>query len=88
MIEEGRYRDIDRINRICTYCNMNAIENEYHFLLVCPFYRDLRSECLPKYYCSWPSIQKFKYIMKCDIKSTIIKLSKYLFLANKRRTSV
>ena len=59
-IEEGRYRNIDRQDRLCTKCNMSTVENEYHFALVCPFYRDLRLQCLPKYYCTWPSYQKFK----------------------------
>ena len=49
MIEEGRYRNIDRNQRVCTKCNMNVIENEFHFVLVCPIYRQLRNECLPRY---------------------------------------
>ena len=41
-IEEGRYRNLDCRDRICTRCNMQAVEDEYHFALVCPFYRELR----------------------------------------------
>ena len=39
MIEEGWYRNIERMQRLCQYCNMNIIEDEFHFLLVCPAYR-------------------------------------------------
>jgi hypothetical protein len=46
-IEEGRYRNIPRNERVCTRCNMGVIENEYHFLLICPLYRDLRKLLLP-----------------------------------------
>ena len=41
-IERGRYADVDRDARICHFCNNNQIENEYHFLLICPLYRGLR----------------------------------------------
>ena len=30
-IEEGRYRNIDRNERICVHCNMGIVEDEYHF---------------------------------------------------------
>ena len=60
---------------------MNAIENEYHFLLVCPFYRSLRKKYLPTYYCHWPNLNKFKMIMTSPQISTINKLGKYLYHA-------
>ena len=41
-IEHGRYESIPRNERIGKYCNQNMTENEYHFLLVCPLYRELR----------------------------------------------
>ena len=85
LIEEGRHRNIPRSERICLRCNMNVVENEYHFLLVCPFYREIRYRCLPNYYCSWPSIQKFRNIMTSSQKSIINKLAKYLYLATCKR---
>ena len=36
LIEEGRHRGIDPIDRRCKFCDMNCVENEIHFLLVCP----------------------------------------------------
>ena len=30
-LETGRYYNIQKENRICTFCNMNKIESEYHF---------------------------------------------------------
>lgn len=50
MIEEGRYRQIDRDNRLCICCNMKMVEDEYHFIMVCPAFRDLRNSLLPKYF--------------------------------------
>ena len=87
-IEEGRFRNIDRKQRLCNKCNMQVLENEYHFLLVCPFYSDLRSLYLPRYYYTWPNINKFKNIMQSTSKNVMIKLAKFIHLAfNKRSTA-
>ena len=54
-IEEGRFRNIECNARLCTKCNMQTIENEYHFLMACPLYREMRKEILPRYYCVRPT---------------------------------
>ena len=66
-IERGRYFDIDRTERKCKNCTQNTIENEYHFLLVCPLYQDLRRKFLKAYYCSWPTPVCRKSIDSMDI---------------------
>ena len=85
MIEEGRYRNIDRNQRFFPKCNMNVIENEFHFVLVCPFYKQLRNECLPRYYCHWLSLLKFKRYMKSTNKKLISKVAKFVYLATRLR---
>ena len=35
-IETGRYQNVARENRMCLSYNMNALEDKYHFVLVCP----------------------------------------------------
>ena len=70
-IERGRHHNIDRENRICIFCNLKAIENEYHFLLVCPLYRDIRKQYLTSYYCSWPTINKFETLLSKQNKKVI-----------------
>ncbi|XP_053402477.1 uncharacterized protein LOC123564690 [Mercenaria mercenaria] len=56
-IETGRYSGIARDQRICQNCNLNVIESEYHVLLTCPKYKNLRSKYLPK--TSWPNLKMF-----------------------------
>ena len=85
LIEEGRYRNIPRDERKCIKCNMNVIETEYHFLLVCPCYRNIRSKFLPKYFCKWPSIQKFNTLLTSSNKCMNIKLAKYIYECFKAR---
>ena len=57
-IEIGRYnyKRVKRQNRVCCCCNMGTIEDDYHFLLVCPSLSDIRIQCLPSYYSRWPSV--------------------------------
>ena len=44
-IETGRYSQpkIPVEYRLCELCNMNCVEDEYHMLLVCPFYSNERA---------------------------------------------
>ena len=84
-LETGRYYNIPKENRICTFCNMNKIESEYHFLLVCPLYAELRRQYLPQYYCRWPFITKFKNLMQSKSERVIKRLSKYIFFAQNKR---
>ena len=85
MIEEGRFRNIERNQRFCLKCNMNVVETEYHFLLACPYYIDLRREYLPKYYCSWPNVHKFKMLMNNSQQNVIKKLSQFIYYATLAR---
>jgi len=39
------------------------IENEYHFLLICPFYTELRNTHIPRYYRTWPTATEFKLLI-------------------------
>ena len=86
-IEEGRYRNIERNQRFCTRCNTNVVENEYHFMLVCPLYRDIRHEILPHYYSVWPNQRKFETLLNSTQTSVIKKIAKYIYSANLRRES-
>ena len=89
-IEIGRYHynRTDRQNRLCKLCNMNMVENEYHFVLVCPAYNDLRRQYLPPHYCRWPSKNKFINLLK-DCQTSIIKrISKFVYFAMEKRKNM
>ena len=55
MAEEERFPTIERSRRLGQFCNMNMVEDEHHFLLVCPAFRDFGKAILPGYYCIWPT---------------------------------
>jgi hypothetical protein len=50
---------------------MNVVENEYHFVLVSPAYRSVRTHFLPTYYCSWPNIYKLEHLLKAANKNNV-----------------
>ena len=41
-IERGRFTNIPTYDRKCTLCNHNDLEDEYHFILICPMFIDQR----------------------------------------------
>ena len=84
-IERGRHLNIPRNERICRNCNSNMIENEYHFLLICPKYSDLRNKYIKRYYFTWPTIQKFTNLMSKNSKFIVNNLSKFIYFASLRR---
>ena len=86
-IETGRYDNTPRQEKICKSCNMKQIEDEYHFLLVCPNYRELRMKFFKPYFCHWPTINKFEALLSATSKKVICNLSKFIDLANKIRIS-
>ena len=88
LIEVGRYTNIPRNQRICQNCTMNVVESEYHFLLVCNKYRDIRKQFLKPYFCHWPTLQKFETLL-CN-KSRIVQksIAKYICAANKLRNQL
>ena len=51
-IQTGRYNNnnnnnnnrIERSERYCVFCNNNDIEDEYHFICLCPLYNHIRKK--------------------------------------------
>ena len=75
-IETGRYNDIGRSNRFCKLCNQHVVETEYHFLLCCTKYTDIRNKYLGHQ--AWPSLNKFNSIIASKNKSLLYKTAKFI----------
>ena len=54
------------------------IENEYHFLLICPSYTELRNTHIPRYYRTWPTITKSKLLINTNSEIKIRNLATFL----------
>ena len=84
-IKTGHYTNIERQYRKCLQCNMGVVESEYHFTLVRPKYRDLRSNFLKPYFCRWPNTNKFTPLMSSNSVRTINQVAKFVYFAFKLR---
>ena len=51
-IETGRYSHnrVDRALPLCTLCDRSDIEDEYHFVLICPVYSQIRQKYIRPFY--------------------------------------
>ena len=88
MIEKGRHLDLDRIFRNCPFClkrNIYTIEDEYHFLMVCPQYEDIRYIYFPENMLNYVTIDKFYSFISSRNEQMITSLAKYLYYAFERR---
>ena len=88
LIETGCHNNVVRDERKCTLSMVNATEDEYHFVLVCPIYRHLRNELLPKYYCRWTTKQKCVQLIGNSSAVVLNKHAKYIYLAFDLRSSI
>jgi hypothetical protein len=84
MVEKGRHFNIDREHRDCMYCE-SMLEDEYHFLIVCSLYANLRSYYIPLYYYQYPNVQKFYSLMATEDESLIRNVAMYIYYAMKER---
>jgi len=64
---------------------MNAIETEMHFLLICPYYTNLRRQFMTPYFCRLSTVQKFETLMTTTSPKTLSNLAKYLLHAFETR---
>ena len=87
-IETGRYNATPLDQRICKFCTSPHVENEYHFLLVCPVYTYLRRKFLPRFCWSFVNVHKFKYLMCNKTERCILNIAKYVFYAFKLRNEL
>ena len=79
-VETGRYNNTEYAERYCQKCNSD-IGDEFHYLLVCPFYNTLRKKYLSPYYFARPNVIKYKELLNTDDPSVTTKLAifvKYL----------
>ena len=87
-IETGRHNKIARNERICQLCLKSDIEDEYHFILICPKLEDLRKLYIQKYYLKHPSMFKFIELLTSNNKVILTKLALYCIKGFKLRDNL
>ena len=79
-IEIGRHKNIPRQDRLCKVCDLGVVEDESHFLIVCPVYSDIRNLCFEQQH-----INRAEDIFNCVSTLNIVK---FLKLASDLRDSI
>ena len=84
MVERGtgRWNKTNYLERKCLLCN--DVEDEYHFVILCPKYYELRVEYLPKIYYFKPSMYKFLELVNSNDFKLLKKLGLFLHYAFKK----
>ena len=79
-MQTGRYarNNTPREERYCLVCNSTDIEDEYHFICICPCYTDIRKKYLKRYYYVRPSVYKYLDLLKTCIRKDIVGISLYV----------
>ena len=81
-IELGRWVRPTRIpidERKCSLCQV--LEDEYHFVLECNVYAELRYKYIPKYYWKRPSMYKFVELLNTTNMKILRNLSIYIYIS-------
>ena len=86
-INRGRFNDTDREKRKCKFCK-EKVEDEYHFLLICPKYLDIRKQYIPEKFFLHPNLHKFNLLMSAKSESLIRQVSLYIYYAFEERKRV
>ena len=87
-IESGRFHNVTRRNRICNLCQLQDIEDEFHFILKCPIYNEYRQKFVKRYYRTRPSVFKLTQLLSTNNGKELNKLGKYLYFAYNKRSSL
>lgn len=59
----------------------NLVESEYHFVMSCAVYENLRIQYLPQKYFTNPNVHKFSILMSYQVENIINNLSKFVCYA-------
>ena len=85
MVERGRWMKpkVQYIDRKCTLCNDNDIQDEYHIVLKCAYYNEVRRKYIKPYYHRHPSMYKFQELMNKSNKRDAFRLMIFIKIVMK-----
>ena len=63
---------------VCTLRDLNVNGNEYHSIMICPYFRQSRELDLKHYFYATPNMLKFSQLFSSENKRTLSRLEKYI----------
>ena len=86
-IQRGRFNNISRKEHLCKMCG-TEVEDEYHFVLKCPMYTDLREQYIPRKYTNIPNVNKFILLMSAKNEKIICNIATFVYSACAKRKNM
>ena len=84
-IERGRYHNLPLDQRLCKVCSANVVEDEFHFILNCRVYADIRLCFIPSKYFMNPCLHKLHILLSSKNDLIIKNVAQYIYQALHRR---
>ena len=86
-IEMGRWHKPNKIIKSeCQHCNV--LEDEFHFILKCTVYYEIRSQLLSKYYWKRPNMHKFIELFRSENKKIVNNLAIFIYHSFIKRENI
>jgi hypothetical protein len=85
-VETGRWNNTPLNDRKCQLCNI--LEDEYHFIIECKLYQELRKKYIKPYYYRYPSMFKAIQLFQSENESELRKLAVFVFKAFEKRKEI
>ena len=63
---------------LCTLCDLNVNGDEYHYIMICPYFRQSRELYLKHYFYTRPNMRKFSQLFSSENKRTLSRLAKLI----------
>jgi hypothetical protein len=83
-VQKGRIDKVPHNERFCTKCSSQDIGDEFHYVMICPFFKEKRKELIPKKFWEKANVMKFQYLLCSTNRRTLIKLTLFAQIYNER----
>ena len=88
-VETRRFKNrVDRPLRVCRNCNTGKVEDEIHFLLICPAYEEIRKQFISSKFLLNRNQINFNKLMNTHEIDNLRNLASYLRIAFQRREKI
>ena len=67
---------------LCTLCDLNVNGDEYHYIMICPYFKQSRELYLKHYFYTRPNMLKFDQLFSSENKRSLSRLAKNFIVKN------
>ena len=79
---------VERASNVCIKCTLRDVEGEFHFILICPNYIDVRRHFIEPYFYSRPGVYNLTQPLNSKYTRSLSNLGKYIMQAKTRSSIV